>query len=40
MLSYVLGVDTLGVGGATIFKVKSVNIIPGLPYKGNEIHAL
>jgi hypothetical protein len=35
MLSYVLRKiqsDTLGVGGATIFEVKSVNIIPSLPY--------
>jgi len=35
MLSYMLckiQSDTLGVGGATIFKVKSVTIIPSLPY--------
>jgi len=35
MLSYVLRKiqsDILGVGGATIFEVKSVTIIPGLPY--------
>jgi hypothetical protein len=35
MLSYVLRKiqsDILGVGGATIFEVKSVTIIPSLPY--------
>jgi len=36
MLSYVtckIHSDTLSFGGVTIFKVKSVNIIPGLPYR-------
>jgi len=35
MLSYVtckIHSDTLSFGGVTIFNVKSVNIIPGLPY--------
>ena len=41
MLSYVLRKiqsDILGVGGATIFEVKSVTIIPSLPYM--TIHKL